>query len=37
MAVSPDIRKRLLYAKNLLSRANKDQGERNELAVAACL
>lgn len=37
MAVSPDIRKRLLYAKYLLSRAKKDQGDRNELAVAACL
>ncbi|MGB8062769.1 MAG: hypothetical protein WCF26_12800 [Candidatus Sulfotelmatobacter sp.] len=37
MAVSPDIRKRLLYAKYLLSRAKKDQNDRNELAVAACL
>lgn len=37
MAVSPDIRKRVLYAKYLLSRAKKDQNDRNELAVAACL
>jgi hypothetical protein len=37
MAVSPDIRKRLLYAKYFLSRAKKDQNDRNELAVAACL
>lgn len=37
MAVSPDIRKRLLYAKYLLSRAKKDQNDRNELALAACL
>ena len=37
MAVSQDIRKRLLYAKYLLSRAKKAQIERNELAVAASL
>jgi len=37
MAVSPDIRKRLLYAKYLLSRAKRDQNDRNELALAACL
>src|SRR6266566_3947673 len=37
MAVLPDIRKRVLYAKYLLSRAKRDQNDRNELAVAACL
>jgi hypothetical protein len=37
MPVSPDIRKRVLYAKYLLSRAKRDQNDRNELAVAACL
>jgi hypothetical protein len=37
MAVSPDIRKRLLYAKYLLSRAKKDKNDRNELAISACL
>src|SRR5438445_9459587 len=37
MALSPDIRKRLLYAKYLLSRAKKAQIERNELAVAVSL
>src|SRR5438552_1723013 len=37
MAVSQDIRKRLLYAKYLLFRANNAQTERNELAVAASL
>lgn len=37
MSISPDIRKRLLYAKYLLSRAKNAQIERNELAVAASL
>jgi hypothetical protein len=37
MSVSPDIRKRLLYAKYLLSRAKNAQTERNELAIAASL
>jgi hypothetical protein len=37
MAVSNDIRKRLLYAKYLLSRARSAQGEGNELGVAVSL
>jgi hypothetical protein len=37
MAVSLDIRKRLLYAKYLLSSAKRAQTERNELAIAASL
>jgi hypothetical protein len=37
MAVSRDIRKRLLYAKYLLFRAKKAQTERNELAIAASM